>query len=710
VSGLVGRYLGRLKPLKSTKAKPQYSAADNPLFSVIVPVYNPPVEILRRTIQSVLNQTFSDFELILIDDASPNPDIRRTLRRAKASDARIVLIERLENGNIVKASNDGVAAAKGEFMALLDHDDELLPAALAQFADAIMENPQADYLYSDEVVLNQDGSEIATVRKPDWSPEYLRHLNYANHLSVLRTSVVREVGGFHTGYEGSQDHDLVLRVTERGGSVVHIPQVLYRWHQIPGSTAGRGEEKPYAWEAGQRAVAAHLTRLDIPAQVELGSDRGYYRVLREPLPEGMKVSVIIPIARAAEAAPMVLAGAHSVRRSTDEVIHRSNNPEATIRHLLDNGGHGNMEILIVDGTGSPDFAIKQISDLASNQLRVICVPATSNLPELYNAGAAEASGDILLLLDEGMQISSPTFISNLSAPLLEPEVGETGAKILSATGTIQQSGLYLSSLLPPTDFYRGQPATYPLLNTNREVSALSSGVIAVRRETYQRLGGFNSALPTCYDIEFSLKIRNLGLRCLWIANAIASVVKTLTPEIQYNPSELSSIVNNWNLPTADPYLTLPKVEPTPIVNKSEDTYQAGNIGTDFSDLKHIVSSIMPINRLLPVETNNNDHWWWLQTQTESFTITSSAPFHQVAGQLMTTGSDAQQARLDLIANTLHASQILNVAGSSSAPFSLTLPNSCQTATLTITPLTSPTTAPGDPRHLTVALLNPELMR
>jgi glycosyltransferase involved in cell wall biosynthesis len=245
------------------------------LFSVITPVYGPSLEVLRETIKSVRDQTFTDWELIMVDDRSPSEAVRELLRKVAEGDGRIRLVERAVNGGIVAASNDALAISSGAFIALLDHDDLLAPTALESMARAIAEHDNVDYMYSDEDKIDPDGNHCDLFHKPDWSPERLRHQMYTCHLSVLRSSVVREVGGFHEGFDGSQDHDLVLRVSERAREVVHVPEVLYHWRMVPCSAALAYDEKSYAWEAGKRAVQAHLDRLGIEATADLGPHPGW---------------------------------------------------------------------------------------------------------------------------------------------------------------------------------------------------------------------------------------------------------------------------------------------------------------------------------------------------------------------------------------------------------------------------------------------------
>ena len=264
-----------------------------PRISIVTPVYDPPIDVLRACIESVLAQDFEDWELILVDDLSPHEAVPTVIAEYARDDDRVRLIERDTNGHIVAASNDGVDAARGEFIALLDHDDLLAPAALSRVVEEIDRHDDVDYVYTDEDKVGEDGRSYGTFHKPDWSPERLRGQMYTSHLSVLRTELVREVGAFREGFDGSQDHDLVLRVTERARRVVHVPEVLYHWRAVEGSTAADIEAKPYADDAGVRAVQEHLDRLGIAARALSGAEPGRYEV-RRALDPGVRVSLVVP--------------------------------------------------------------------------------------------------------------------------------------------------------------------------------------------------------------------------------------------------------------------------------------------------------------------------------------------------------------------------------------------------------------------------------
>ena len=265
----------RLRALPALPASRSEGSADRgadvtaPRFSIVTPVYDTPAGVLRAMLRSVRRQRFRDWELCLVDDASSRPHVATVLAAAERRDPRIRVQTRSDNGGIVAASNDALAMARGEFIVLLDHDDKLHPDALAFVAEALDDEPEADYLYTDEDKIDRVGLHFGPFCKPDWSPERMRTQMYTCHLSVLRRSLVEEVGGFDPEFEGSQDWDLVLKVTERARRVVHVPRVLYHWRAIETSAAeGGADAKPWAFEAGARAVQAHCKRIGLEAHVE----------------------------------------------------------------------------------------------------------------------------------------------------------------------------------------------------------------------------------------------------------------------------------------------------------------------------------------------------------------------------------------------------------------------------------------------------------
>src|SRR6478735_4120432 len=308
-----------------------------PRFSIVTPVYDPPEDALTEMIRSVRRQTRGDWELILVDDRSPSAHVLEILRQAAADEPRIKLLERPVNGGIVAASNDGIAAADGDWIVLLDHDDLLARHALQRAAEALDADPEIDYLYTDEDKVDPDGRRRDAFYKPDWSPERLRSQNYCCHMSVLRRSIVDDVGGFRDGFDGSQDHDLVLRVTERARKVHHIPEVLYHWRMLPTSAAASSEAKPYAVEAGRRAVEEHCARVGIPAVVEAQEPPGNYRVRRQ-LRDDPLVSIIIPTR-----------GSHGRVWGVERVY-----VIEAVRSIVEQATYQNVEFVVVVDDGTPD--------------------------------------------------------------------------------------------------------------------------------------------------------------------------------------------------------------------------------------------------------------------------------------------------------------------------------------------------------------------
>ncbi len=512
-----------------------------PRFSIITPVYNPPLGVLRTTIGSVVKQTVDDWELILVDDLSPDPRVREVLREAAARDDRIRVIERPTNGHIVAASNDGIDAARGEFIALLDHDDLLVPRALEFMQDAIEAEPDVDYLYSDEDKIDQSGRIRETFEKPAWSPERLRGQMYTSHFSVLRTSLVREVGGFRAGYDGSQDHDLALRVTERARLVLHIPRTLYHWRVVPGSAAGDVEAKPYAWEAGLRAVQDQLDRLGISGTAELGDRPGTYRIVRR-LDPSVLISVVIPT------------------RGGQGMVwgERRHFVVDAVRSLVEHGGHDALEIIVVYDLDTPSEVLEQLTALGIRELRLVPFDKPFNFSEKCNVGVTASFGDVVVLLNDDVEITSPGFLVQLAAPLYEDGVGMTGARLLFANTSIQHAGLALDrySLI---HMFAGRPSDAPgpfsALEINREVSGLTGACVALRRRVFDQIGGLCEQLPVNFnDVDLSCKITHAGLRMVWIANATAFHFESQTREPVVEQWESDVISTRWDLPEHDRYM------------------------------------------------------------------------------------------------------------------------------------------------------------
>ncbi len=267
---------GAPAPRRAPRAPATRASRATPLISVLVPVHDPPVGMLDEAIASVTAQTFGEWELCLVDDGSSDPEVLAALERHARSDARIKLMRHDTPRGISQATNTAMAQATGDYIALLDHDDTLAPDALDHVARRIAAEPGLDMIYTDEDTL-VDGRQVWAHLKPGWSPDTLRTNGYTCHLGVYRRALVQELGGFRSDFDGSQDVDMILRLTERSDRIAHIPRILYHWRAHAGSTAADAQSKPYAYVAARNAITSHLGRIGVPAQVDFGPP-GLYRV------------------------------------------------------------------------------------------------------------------------------------------------------------------------------------------------------------------------------------------------------------------------------------------------------------------------------------------------------------------------------------------------------------------------------------------------
>jgi GT2 family glycosyltransferase len=513
-------------------------ASPSPQFSIVTPVYAPPLDVLADTIASVLAQDHADWEWILVDDASPDDEVRTTIAEVASQDSRVRLVERATNGHIVAASNDAVDEARGEFLVFLDHDDLLTPDALAEMARAIAADPEADYLYSDEDKVGDDGELFGRFSKPAWSPERLRGQMYTSHLSVMRTSLVREVGAFREGYDGSQDHDLALRVSERARKVVHVAKVLYHWRAVVGSAAADINAKPYADDAGQRAVQDQLDRLGIDGTVGPGREPGRYVIERRVDPD-LLVSIIIP----------------TIGQSATVFGERRVMVVDTVRTALQHTEHERVEIVVVFDSPTPPEVLDELRDIAGDRLTLVEYTLPFNFSQKINLGCLHASGDRLVFLNDDVEVLSPRWLENLVGPLDEPDVGLTGAKLYFSDGSIQHAGhgYWNKHYHHPFRYWtREEPGPFGELAVNREVTGVTAACAAMRRDVFLDVGGFAEALPSNFnDVDLCYKVAHLGYRTVWVANCELFHFESQTRDGTVRDWERHFVVRRWGIPEAD---------------------------------------------------------------------------------------------------------------------------------------------------------------
>jgi GT2 family glycosyltransferase len=495
-----------------------------PRFSILTPVYETPADVLWDMLESVRRQSFSDWELCLVDDASPSPRVRAELDRVAAEDPRIQIAHRAENGGIVAASNDALAMAEGEFVVLLDHDDELHPDALLLVDRAIGEDAEVDYIYTDEDKIDERGRHGGPFLKPDWSPERMRAQMYTCHLSVLRRALVEEVGGFDGRYEGAQDWDLVLRTTERARRVLHVPRVLYHWRAIATSAAAGENVKPWAFEAGTRAVQAHCERIGLEATVDRDlKDQGVYhlepRLTREP-----SVSIVIPT------------NGQTREVRYEEVVLVEN----CVRSIVADSTYSNYEIVVVSDTSTPRAVVERLRELAGDRLRLVDFDRPFNFSDKINAGAIRAEGDHLLLLNDDIEVATPDWLERLVMYSQMDAIGAVGARLLLEDGRIQHAGVNFEGGLPGHPYY-GWPGDAQGYSNNvkvtRNLLAVTGACLMTRRDLFDRVGGLSRTFPINYnDVDYCLKLREIGKRVVYDAD-----VKML----HFESSSRSSDVAEW---------------------------------------------------------------------------------------------------------------------------------------------------------------------
>ena len=462
-------------------------------FSVLMPVYETPEEWLTRSIASVRAQLYPNWELCIADDASRSAHVRRIVETAAREDPRIRVAFRDSNGHICAASNTALSLATGEFIALLDHDDELSEHALYLLAEELALHPDADLLYSDEDKVDAQGRQFDPHFKPAWNPDLLLSHNYVGHLCALRRARVLAVGGFRGGFEGSQDHDLCLRVAGEG-RVQRVPFVLYHWRAISGSTAKEAAAKTYTTDASVRAVQEHVGEA---AAVTAGSFPNTCRV-RWPVPEPPPlVSLIVPT------------------RDRRDLL------EVCVESLLRATSYRSFELIVIDNQSRDPDALAYLSELQDRGVaRVLRFDKPFNFSAINNFAVRNARGSVVGLLNTDLEIIEPGWLEEMVSQASRPEIGAVGARLLYPDRTVQHGGILLgiAGLASHAHKHASERDEGYFLRARlvQDVSAVTAACLLIRRETYLAVGGLDEELPVAFnDVDFCLRARATGLRNLW---------------------------------------------------------------------------------------------------------------------------------------------------------------------------------------------------
>jgi len=479
--------------------------SQTPLISVILPVYNVDVKWLRLCIESVLKQLYQNWELCIADDNSPNPQIRTVLEEYAAQDARIKVVFRLENGHISAASNSALEMATGEFCALLDHDDELAEDALFYIAREINEFPETAMIYSDEDMIDESNRRFQPKYKPDFSRDLFYSLNLITHLAAYRTDILRKIGGFRIGFEGSQDYDLALRFTEQISEkqIRHIPRILYHWRAIRGSVALSSDEKPYAHERAREAIREHLAKLGKKADVSQ-TILNYHRIQYQ-IPQNLpKVTLIL-----------------SANADVETI-------EKSVGFFFEETGYQNFEIILICPENFKNHAF-------AGNFKTIFRENLSKAASL-NRAVSESSGEILCFAGASLRPLSKDWLRELTGFAIQKEIGAVGGKILDKNENISHGGLVLGFDDLIGTAFRGLPreAAGNLYRAQviNNFSAVSAGCFAVRRVVFEEIGGFDAEnLPdSLFGADFCLKLREKNLRIVFTPYAeLIEVEKSGSP-------------------------------------------------------------------------------------------------------------------------------------------------------------------------------------
>lgn len=475
-----------------------------PKISIAMPVYNVEEEWLRRCIDSILIQDYMNWELCMADDASTDPKVKELLNKYSNSDERIKVVFRAENGHISEATNSALELATGEFVALLDNDDELPRIAFYEVVKALNENQELDLIYSDEDKIDMEGNRSDPSFKPDWSPDLLLGTNYISHLGVYRRTLLNEIGGFRKGYEGSQDYDLVLRFTEKttGERIKHIPKVLYHWRMLPTSTAVDQSTKGYAFEAGLRAIQDALIRREIKGYATHGRANGLYDVYYDIESEEL-VSIIIPTKN----------GYKDVKRCVSSIIEKTT--------------YKNYEIIIADN-GSTDEKMKELYDLFSQQLeehfRVVEIDIPFNFSKINNIAAKEAKGKYLLFLNNDTEVINADWLKLMVSFGQQERVGCVGAKLLYPNNTIQHAGVILGLGGVAGHGHYGYPhgdlGYFGKLALNVDYLAVTAACLLMKKQDFDAVSGFDEDFTVAFnDVDLCLKVKELGRDNVWLHEA-----------------------------------------------------------------------------------------------------------------------------------------------------------------------------------------------
>ncbi|MBE7942570.1 MULTISPECIES: glycosyltransferase [Ramlibacter] len=493
-----------------------------PRISVLMPVYNAQETHLRRAIESVLNQLYGHWELCIADDCSTDPKIRAILQEYANRDDRIRVVYRSENGHISAATNSALEVASGEFVALLDHDDELHPLALYRIGCVLSDDPEIDLIYTDEDKIDAQGRRSDPYFKCDFNYELLLSHNMICHLGVYRRSTALAIGGFRLGFEGAQDYDFALRFLETIGTarVKHIPEILYHWRMHEQSTAAAADAKPYAVVAAERAIQEHLNRVGLKGEVGQAPEApGMHRVrFSEPQSEP-SVDIVIPTRDRADLLSIALSS------------------------IFGKTQYDNFQVIVVDNGSQEKESLDLIEEwVARGRVRVLRVDEPFNFSRLNNVAVQQSKADLVCLLNNDIEIIEGDWLREMVSHAIRPGVGCVGARLWYPDGTLQHGGVVLGiggvAGHAHKRWPRGDAGYFGRAVLLQSFSAVTAACLMVRREIFDQVGGLDEKLRVAFnDVDFCLRVRKAGYRNVWTPYAQLVHHESVSRGLEDNPEK-----------------------------------------------------------------------------------------------------------------------------------------------------------------------------
>jgi len=476
----------------------RHQFANAPKISIAVPTYDTPQKFLLEMIQSVADQTYPNWELCIADGGSTQRHVRAVLSAFKQRDRRIKVKFLKKNQGIAFNTNVAISLSTGEFIAFVDHDDIIPPFSLYEIVKAINENPDADFIYSDEDKITADGKRrFDPYFKPDWSPDLLRSCNYIGHLVVLKRELLHKTGNLRIEYEGSQDYDLILRAGESAQKIVHIPKIFYHWRIHKKSVAQNPEQKLYVYESARKALRDHLKRKGLAGNVDILPLLGQYKITYQSSKIPF-VSIIIPNQN----------NYCMLKNCIDSILQKST--------------YKKKELIIIDMGSSDKNIINYYKHLkkALSHVKVLMWNKPFNYAAVNNFAAQFTDREVLLFLNNNTKVINNDWLERMIDHVVRKEVGAVGAKLYCPNGTIQHAGLIVGiegiAIHLNKYFSRGSSGYFGRLKAVQNMSAVSGACLMVRREVFTEVGGFDERLSFAFhDVDLCLKIRERGYLIIW---------------------------------------------------------------------------------------------------------------------------------------------------------------------------------------------------